>query len=346
MKPMVYIIAVGFPLVAVAALYGGGLSTFAFPALAFIAVPMAELFLPGLGASQSAPGGVHRRMHDALLFNAFAMVWLGMGLMLWQSAATPVGTVEWFGLVLCAGVLFGAIGINVAHELGHRSNKAFQAMAKALLLPSLYTHFFIEHNRGHHRHIGTPADPATARRDEVVYAFWFRSVVGGWLSAWRIENHRLKRRSVAQRVLANEMGHLQALQVIALAAVGWLFGWAALLTWVCSATIGFLLLETVNYVEHYGLLRERLPNGRYERVAPKHSWTSDHPISRALLYELPRHADHHAFAGRPYGSLRHFSDAPQLPTGYAGMILLALVPPVYKRVVHAQLDAEAARLAS
>lgn len=346
MNPFVYFIAVGFPLTAVLGLWSGGLSTFAFPALAFVAVPMAELLAPGLGSKESAPGGQHRTAHDVVLIHAFVMVWLGMGLMLWQSGSVVLGSLEWAGLVLCAGVLFGAIGINVAHEMGHRSSKVYQTLAKVLLLPALYTHFFIEHNRGHHRHIATPADPATARRDEIVYAFWFRSVTGGWLSAWRIEGHRLQRHARWKRVVNNQMLRLQLMQVMAIVAVGIGLGSAALITWLTSAVVGFLLLETVNYVEHYGLLRERLPNGRYERVAPKHSWTSDHPISRALLYELPRHADHHAYAGRPYGSLRHFSDAPQLPTGYAGMILLALVPPVYKRLIHAQLDSEAIRLAS
>lgn len=346
MNPLVYFIAVGFPLTAVWGLYSGGMSAFAFPALAFLGIPMVELFIPGLGARKSAPGGEHRLGHDAVLINAFAMVWLGMGLMLWQATTAALSGIEWFGLTLCAGVLFGAIGINVAHEMGHRSSKVFQALAKLLLLPSLYMHFFIEHNRGHHRNIGTPEDPATARRGEVVYAFWFRSVIGGWLSAWRIENHRLRRQSRWNRIVGNQMLRLQLTQVVCLAAVGFGLGATALVTWVTSAVFGFLLLETVNYVEHYGLLRERLPNGRYERVSPKHSWTSDHPVSRALLYELPRHADHHAFAGRPYGSLRHFNEAPQLPTGYAGMVLLALVPPAFKKVMHSQLDVEAARLAS
>ena len=123
-------------------------------------------------------------------------------------------------------------------------------------------------------------------------------------------------------------------------------GPVALIGWVGAAVVGFLLLETVNYVEHYGMQRELLPNGRYERVSRRHSWTSDHPVSRALLFELPRHADHHAHAGRPYGSLRHFSDAPQLPTGYAGMVLLALVPPLYFRVMDEAIDRETVRLAA
>jgi alkane 1-monooxygenase len=346
MNPLVYFIAVGFPLSAIIGMVVGGAFTFAFPVLAFVLVPMLELFVPGLGSRESAPGGEHRIGHDLVLINAFIMVWIGLGLLFWQVTTTAPTGLEWFGSVLCSGVLFGAIGINVAHEMGHRKSKVFQVMAKVLLLPSLYMHFYIEHNRGHHRNVATPEDPATARRGEVVYAFWFRSVIGGWLSAWRIENHRLRKASLWSRVFKSEMFHLQAIQVACLAAVGIVLGPGALAAWLTSATFGFLLLETVNYVEHYGLLRDRLPNGRYERVAPRHSWTSDHPISRALLYELPRHADHHAYAGRPYGSLRHFSDAPQLPTGYAGMVLLALIPPVFKKVMHENLKTEAVRLAS
>ena len=140
------------------------------------------------------------------------------------------------------------------------------------------------------------------------------------------------------------MLHFQVLQVAVITAVGLVFGGTVVVGWVGAAVFGFLLLETVNYVEHYGMLRAVLPSGRFERVAARHSWTSDLPISRAILFELPRHADHHAHAGRPYGALRHFADAPQLPTGYAGMVLLALVPPLFCRVMDQQLEREARRL--
>jgi alkane 1-monooxygenase len=346
MKPFAYFITVFFPLTALWGMLSGGVYPLVFPAIAFGAVPLVELFVPGLGHRTSAPGGEHKVAHDLVLINAFCMVWIGAGVLFWRVSHAESTPVELVGTVLCAGVLFGAIGINVAHEMGHRRSRVFQTLAKALLLPSFYMHFFIEHNRGHHRNIGTMADPATSRYGEVLYAFWFRSVVGGWLSAWRIEKHRLRNRAFWTRVLDNQMLRLQLVQVVALAAVGWGFGVATAGAWVVSAIVGALLLETVNYVEHYGLTRARLPDGRYERVAPKHSWTSDHPISRALLFELPRHADHHAFAGRPYGSLRHFSDAPQLPTGYSGMILLALLPPLFMRVMHPHIESESKRLAA
>ena len=141
------------------------------------------------------------------------------------------------------------------------------------------------------------------------------------------------------------MLHVQLIQLVAALVAGIGLGWSVLLGWVSSAIVGFLLLETVNYVEHYGMLRKQGPDGRYERVTRKHSWTSDHPISRALLFELPRHADHHAHAGRPYGSLRHFDDAPQLPTGYSGMVMLALVPPLYFRVMDRAIEQETQRIA-
>jgi len=346
MNPFAYFITVFFPLTALWGMLSGGVYPLVFPAIAFGAVPLVELFVPGLGHRTSAPGGEHKLAHDLLLINAFCMVWIGAGVLFWRVSHAGFTPVELVGTVLCAGVLFGAIGINVAHEMGHRRSRVFQTLAKALLLPSFYMHFFIEHNRGHHRNIGTRADPATSRHGEVLYAFWFRSLVGGWLSAWRIESHRLRNRGFWTRLLDNQMARLQLVQVVALAAVGWSLGAATAVAWVASALVGALLLETVNYVEHYGLTRDRLADGRYERVAPKHSWTSDHPISRALLFELPRHADHHAFAGRPYGSLRHFSDAPQLPTGYSGMILLALVPPLFMRVMHPHIESESKRLAA
>ncbi len=342
----VYIISLLFPTLAIYGLWTGGWSTVLFPVAGFVLVPLVELFLVGRGTKTNDLMVQHRTVHDVVLLTGFSMNWAGWVLLVHRLSQPDIGVWDAVGMIACAGILFGALGINIAHELGHRREKLFQHMAKALLLLSMYMHFFIEHNRGHHRRMATPEDPATARRGEVVYAFLFRSVVFGWLSAWKLEARRLRGKSLRHHLRNNQMLHFQLIQVVAVSLVGFVFGAKVAFGWVSAAVVGFLLLEVVNYVEHYGLLRKKLPNGKYERVSPHHSWTSDHPISRALLFELPRHADHHAHPARPYGSLRHFTDAHQLPTGYSGMILLALIPPLFFRVMDRQIEAEQVRLAA
>ncbi len=346
MRSWVYTIPLIFPLAALYGLWSGGIATLLVVALDFVLVPLLDLVWKGRGERTDGLGGDHRVGHDAVLFVGSILCWFGFGLLLVQLSAGIPDAAEFLGLMLCAGILFGATGINIAHELGHRPSIVVSRFGQGLLLPSLYMHFTIEHNRGHHRWMATPRDPATARRGESLYAFWYRSVVGGWLSAWHIEADRLQGRGIRAHLTSNQMLHVQVIQVAACALVGGFLGPLVLLGWLGAALVSILLLETVNYIEHYGMQRALLPNGRYERVSRRHSWTSDHPMSRALLFELPRHADHHAHAGRPYGALRHFADAPQLPTGYAGMVLIALVPPLYFKLMDQTVDREQARLAA
>jgi alkane 1-monooxygenase len=250
---------------------------------------------------------------------------------------TELSTSELLGLTLGTGILVGTIGINVAHELGHRANRGEQTLAKWLLMTALYQHFIIEHNRGHHKHVATEKDPATARRGEWLFPFWVRSSVGGWRNAWRLEAERL--RKAGQPVLSphNEMLRFQCWQLGWLATVTIVFGWAALAGAVAVAVIGFLLLETINYIEHYGLRRQMLPSGKPEPVGPEHSWNSDHELGRIFLYELTRHSDHHYKASRKYQILRHLDESPQLPLGYPGSILLAMVPPLWITVMDGKI---------
>jgi alkane 1-monooxygenase len=253
------------------------------------------------------------RLYDWLIYLLVPVQW---GLMvLFVFAVQDPGLLWWelAGKTWAAGIGCGVMGINVAHELGHRTKKYEQFMAKSLLLTSLYMHFFIEHNRGHHLRVSTPEDPASARRGEILYTFWLRSVWQSYRSAWELENSRMRRKGLPILHWRNEM---LVYQVIA------------------AATLGFLLLETVNYIEHYGLSRKRLPDGTYERVLPAHSWNSDHPVGRLILFELSRHSDHHYRSGRKYQLLRHMAGSPQMPTGYPGMLILSAIPPLWFAVMH------------
>jgi alkane 1-monooxygenase len=206
-----------------------------------------------------------------------------------------------------------------------------------LLLTSLYMHFYIEHNRGHHKNVSTELDPSSARKGEMLYTFWIRTVIFSYLSAWHLENQRLIDKNKSRFSLQNEMLIFQIIQLVFLAAIGAHFGFIVLLYFICAAIGGFLLLETVNYIEHYGLVRNKKNNG-FERVLPIHSWNSNHPVGRMVLFELSRHSDHHFIASRKYQILRHLDESPQMPTGYPGMMLLALLPPLWFKIMDKRIS--------
>jgi alkane 1-monooxygenase len=235
------------------------------------------------------------------------------------------------------GLLCGAFGINVAHELGHRVNKFEQFLAKMLLLTSLYMHFFIEHNKGHHKHVATASDPSTAKYNQSLYAFWPQTLMGTYKSAWKIAKEELEKKGKSWFSINNEMLLFQLIQVAFVLGIYLIFGLSVALFFLIAALLGVLLLETVNYIEHYGLTRNETENHQFERVQPHHSWNSNHIIGRLMLFELSRHSDHHYLASRKYQVLRSFDNAPQMPTGYPGMILLSLAPPIWFKVMNNQM---------
>ena len=312
---------------------------------AFFLIPLLELFfIPNAKNLSETEEEIRKEdsIYDWLVYLVvpvqILMVWLFL-----RSMGDPgLSIVDKIGRISAMGMLCGVMGINVAHELGHRSKAHEQFFFKIFLFSSLYMHFFIEHNRGHHKNVSTPEDPSSARKGEMLYAFWFRSVIYSYLSAWKIEQDRLNKKGEPFISYDNEMMRFQVIQLSLLALIWWQFGWLIMLYFVAAATIGFLLLETVNYIEHYGLLRE-LKGDRYERVMPRHSWNSNHVIGRIVLFELSRHSDHHYIASRKYQILRHINESPQMPTGYPGMMLMATFPPLWfyvmnKRVNNYQLN--------
>jgi alkane 1-monooxygenase len=252
--------------------------------------------------------------------------------------ALPAGQLLVFALAV--GTVTGGMGITIAHELGHRSSRLDRAIAKALLVSVAYGHFFVEHVRGHHVRVATPEDPATAPRGMSVYRFIPRSVAGSFTHAWRLERMRLERsgRSAwhpSNWVLAGSL--LSA----ALLAVAWvLSGPAGALLFALQSLWAFVLLEIINYVEHYGLRRQRI-DGRYEPVREEHSWNADFTVSNWVLFNLQLHSDHHAHMNRPFEQLRTVPDAPQLPAGYPAMVLLALVPPLWFAVMDPRVPVHA-----
>ncbi|MEN4473293.1 alkane 1-monooxygenase [Mycolicibacterium cosmeticum] len=244
-------------------------------------------------------------------------------------------TMSWLdkaGLMLTVGIV-GGISINAAHELGHRRATAERRLSKLALAQTGYGHFYVEHNRGHHVRVATAEDPASARLGETVYRFIPRSVLGGLRSAWSLERNRLARAGRSPWTLRNEVLNAWLLSAAMFIGLNVWFG-AVVAPWLIGqAVIGVCLLESVNYLEHYGLRRQRLATGRYERVGPQHSWNSNTLIANVFLFHLQRHSDHHTNPQRRYQTLRHADEAPQLPFGYGTMLVLAWCTPIWRRVM-------------
>jgi alkane 1-monooxygenase len=254
----------------------------------------------------------------------------------WFVATHDLPWYAWLAMVLNTGAV-GGFGINLGHEMGHKHHRLERWLALVTLAPSGYGHFTIEHNRGHHAQVATPQDCASSRMGESIWRFVWREMPGGALRAWRLESQRLRDQRRAVWSVQNQI-------LLGLAITFAL--WALLVLWLGWQVLPFLLaasawtnfqLTSANYVEHYGLLRLLQSDGHYERCQPRHSWNSNHVASNWMLFHLQRHADHHAHAARRYQALRHFDDAPQLPSGYAGMFLLAYVPPVWFAVMNPRL---------
>ncbi|MBO9531358.1 MAG: alkane 1-monooxygenase [Solirubrobacteraceae bacterium] len=251
----------------------------------------------------------------------------------WMWSRGTLSTIEAIGLAVSLGCTNG-IAIADAHELGHKREALEKWLARIALAPSFYGHFMIEHNRGHHVRVSTPEDPASSRLGESFYRFLPRTVAGSLKSAWHLEATRLRRAGKSPFTLKNDIINAWALSIVLWGGLLIAFGPKIAPYLLLQGVIAFSLLEVVNYIEHYGLLRQKLEDGRYERCQPVHSWNANLVASNVFLYHLQRHSDHHAHPLRRYQVLRHFDDAPILPTGYAGMIVLAIVPPVYFRMMN------------
>ncbi len=307
----------------------------------FLLIPSLEIILPAHKQNLSAEDEVllkNNRLYDWVLYIAFALQLFSVFQFLIHISDPSLALGDRMGRIITAGLLAGIFGINLAHELGHRVNKFEQTMAKILLSTSLYMHFFIEHNKGHHTHVSTPSDPSTAKYQQSVYAFFFQTIPGTYQSAWRIMMHDLRKQGKGFWCFQNEMLLFTVFQLVLLVGIYQVFGSMTCVYFILTALIGVLLLEAVNYIEHYGLMREMKETGRYGRVMPFHSWNSNHMLGRILLFELSRHSDHHFSASRKYQILRHHEGAPQMPTGYPGMLILALIPPLFFRIMDRQME--------
>jgi len=260
---------------------------------------------------------------------------------LWGAYVVSYGELsafELFGLILSVGISSNILGLSAAHDLAHRVNGKFEPLLSKILYCSvLYIHFEIEHVVGHHKRVATPEDPATSRIGESLYSFLPRTIFGGFNSAWDFEANRMKKKNKPIWSLENPMVVALLAQTAFTILIAMVFGGMGIFYFFVQSFIAIFLVENANYVVHYGLLRKEIALGKYEPVRPWHSWNSSNWFSNHFLFNIQRHSDHHYKPGRSYQLLRHYDDVPQLPTGYAGMVLLALIPPLWRKIMDPQV---------
>jgi alkane 1-monooxygenase len=312
---------------------GLGVMWWAGPFIVFAVIPFLDRLIGK--DSSNPPDSILRKLEDDRYYRwcTYVFIPIQYGALVFACtkwAGGDLSFLENLGLAVTVAMV-GGIAINTAHELGHKRPNHEKWLAKVALAQSGYGHFFIEHNRGHHVRVATPEDPASSRMGESFWEFLPRTVIGSLRSAMHLEKERLDRVGKPFLSIHNDVLNAWAMSLALFAGLLVGFGWSVAPWLLIQAVIAFSLLEVVNYLEHYGLLRQKREDGRYERCRPEHSWNSDNIASNVFLYHLQRHSDHHAHPTRRYQALRHFEDLPELPSGYASMILLAYVTPLWFR---------------
>ncbi len=290
---------------------------------------------------REAIGGLRDdKFYSWIVFAAVPLVYLSWVFNAWFLASTAeLSLMAYLAVTLGTGMMLGG-SLNAGHETGHRRDALSLFFARLFLSISFMGHFRIEHNLGHHVQVATKEDKATSKMGQNFYAFTMRELPGGYVRAWNIESNRLHRSGKSAFSLQNELLQNWTLTLLMYGAIIFAFGWNLLPFLLGAGLFANLMLSSANYIEHYGLLRAKRDDGKYERVQPHHSWNANHILSNILLFHLQRHSDHHAHAERPYQCLRHFDTSPQLPYGYFTMYLLAWVPPLWFRVVDPLLAAQ------
>jgi len=340
---MKYLWSYSIPLVAALGISQKGYAMYAVVVFSFVLIPLLEILLPQNTENldkNEADKKSGEKIYDIMLFLNIPIVY---GILVWALCLTTqenLQTYEIIGLTLSVGIVFGSNAINVAHELGHRDAWVERMLGKLLLIPTFYTHFYLEHNHGHHLDVGTPADPSTAKYNQSLFAFWLQSITGTYSKAWRIQSKLNKLENRSTLSLKNDMVWFTLIHFVYGTTVFAFFGENGLILSLFAALTGILLLETINYIEHYGLRRNLRPSGRYDRVAEIHSWNSNHALGRIVLYELTRHSDHHFKSNKHYQLLNCNETSPQLPFGYPASMVIAFVSPLWFHLMNKRIPKE------
>ena len=343
MKDLKYLGAYSVPLATALSLSQDGWGLYCTVIYVFVIVPIAD-WMFGKGKrnlnTKEAQAKEPMRVFDYMLYFNIPLVFSLLGWALWNFTNIEYDAFEKVGLVLSMGVLLATNAINVAHELGHRKGLFERTLSKLLYMPCLYMHFYIEHNFGHHLNVATDKDGASARYNQNLYFFWIRSVTKQYADAWKKQKELLKKSNTRFFSFKNDMLWYAIIQPIYLITIYFTFSYKTMVFATAIGVVSFLFLETINYIEHYGLRRKKLSSGRYERVKEIHSWNSDYNIGRIILYELTRHSDHHYKSGKKYQILDRFKKSPQLPFGYPASILISFIPPLWFKIMNSRVPKE------
>ena len=335
-KDLKYLMSYSIALFAFIGISLGGFYNYLAVVFTFVFIPFLEIIVRKSEEKYTDEEKKNRNLDpffDLLLYLNIPIVF-GIFFFSLEKLALASSVYDIIGIILSASIVMATNGINVGHELGHRKSLIARTCSKLLYLPCQYMHFYIEHNFGHHINVATPEDPATARYKQTVYSFWITSVIRTYVSAWEIQLKLLKVSKRGFFSIKNDMIFYTLFQLSFLVFIYYNFGLYLTLLSIVMSIVSFLFLETINYVEHYGLLRKKEPSGRYERVKPHHSWNSNHTIGRIVLYELTRHSDHHFKSSKKYQVLESLDECPHLPHGYPTSILISLIPPLWFSIMN------------
>lgn len=348
LKKILYFSAFIIPALTILSFYIGGIALFSTLVFVYVLIPLLDLMI-GKDQSNISKSKISQVANDFYYrFITYCWTFFQIWFIIWAAfvfTTYSLTLVEQIVFIIAVSLSTGGIGITIAHELGHKKSKMERFYSKVLLMTVCYMHFYIEHNKGHHVRVSTPEDPATSRENESFYAFWWRSVTKGYFSAWKIENRRLKSKGLPLWSFRNNMIWFTSLPFLfaglltsAISLYVGYFVWEPIIFFFAQSFFAFSLLEAVNYVEHYGLLRKKIDTDKYERVGPHHSWNASQMASNFFLFQLQRHSDHHFNAIKRYQVLDHYDNAPQLPAGYPTMILLAHLPTFWFKVMNPKLS--------
>lgn len=340
MSDLKYLMSYTIAIVTIVGILLGGGYTYMTVIYAFVFIPALEMLLKESNEEMSDEVKKNRSMDiffDILLYLniplVFSIFFLSLNLLLYSSSSFEI-----IGIIASTSIMMATNGINVAHELGHRKSFFSRTCSKLLLMPSQYMHFYIEHNFGHHVNVGTAEDPATAKYKQSLYSFWITSVIGQYIGAWKLQLKLLKISKYKFFSIKNDMMFYVIFQLMFIYLIYFNYGITVTIYSLIISVISFLFLETINYIEHYGLSRKKDKNGRYERVKTIHSWNSNHVVGRLVLYELTRHSDHHFISSKKYQVLESIDESPQLPYGYPTSILLSMVPPLWFKIMNPRVE--------
>lgn len=337
-----YLLVYTLPLSVIIAFQMNGIWTFMPIMIFFGLVPLLDLIIPPVKENMEKDEKQKHLKDSFYAVIIYSVLPVQVGLLsyfFYRITYFDHSLIELLGMSISMGLSCGVLGINVGHELGHRASRWEQLIGEILLLTSLDTHFLPYHNGGHHKNVATPDDSATARKNEWLILFWFRSHFGSYKEAWQLENARMKHENKSWFSLRNRMVVYTICNVMLMGGIYFFLGNIALVCFLIAAIFGIALLETVNYIEHYGLERKIKSGDRYERVKHHHSWNSDHFFGRSLLFNLSRHSDHHYNGSKHYQVLDSLDKSPQMPTGYPGMMLLSFfAQPLWFRIMNKRIE--------